>query len=118
MGTMTLSGACAGLASGQVVIGPVTTTGANIVGEILIVTLSSGDNTFAVPTGSTKVSVVLPQGSSATVKVRTSANPSDGGIPISPVTAVPWYAQDLVSGMTSIILNASGSVPGVQLNFI
>ena len=55
MGTLTVAGASAGLASGQKVIGPVTITGNNTIGEILDATLASGDNTFAVPTGTTQL---------------------------------------------------------------
>ncbi len=118
MGTMTVVGASAGLATGQKVIGPITTTGANPIGTILDETLSSGDNTYAVPTGATKVLINLGSAASATVKVRTNLNSGDAGLQIAPYTITGWTAFDLVSGVTSIILNASTTVSGVELSFI
>ena len=118
MGTLTVSGAVAGLTSGQVVIGPVTTTGNNIIGEVIVTALVSGDNTYSVPSGSVKVGIFLGTSAAATVLLRTNLNSGDAGLPIAPVTGTPWTAFDLPSGVTEIILNSSGSLPGVQLNFV
>lgn len=119
MGTMTVLGASAGLGTGQKVIGPITTTGSNAIGEILDVSLSSGDNTYTVPTGATKVVINLGQGVSATVKLRTNLNSGDTGLPIAPYSNVGWTAFDLTtSGVTSIILNSSTTLAGVELSFI
>ena len=118
MGTLTVSGAVAGLTSGQVVIGPVTTTGNNIIGEVVITTLSTGDTTFAVPAGSVKVAIFLGTSATTTVTLRTNLNSGDAGVPIGPVTGTPWTALDIPTGVTSYILHSSGSLPGVQLNFV
>ena len=118
MGTLTVAGASAGLASGQKVIGPVTITGNNTIGEILDATLASGDNTFAVPTGTTAVAVFLGLAPSATVKIRTNLNPTDSGWELAPYASNGWFASNLPAGTTSIILNASAAVSGVELSFI
>lgn len=117
-GTLTITGMSAGLASGQKTIGPVSIGGSGLVGEILDVSLSSGDNTFAVPSGAAAVAVFLGVAPAATVKVRTNLNGSDGGLAISPYTGTGWAAFPLPAGVTSLILNASTSVPGVELSFI
>lgn len=118
MGTMTVSGASAGLATGQKVIGPITTTGNNTIGTILDVTLVSGDNVLTVPTGASKVLINLGQGVPATVAVRTNLNSGDAGLPIGPYTTVGWTAFDLVSGVTTITLNSSTTLTGVELSFV
>lgn len=115
---MTISGASAGLPGGQVVIGPCTTTANATIGEKLFVSLSSGDNTTAVPAGATCVAVFLPQGTTATVKFRTNLDSGDGGVLIAPVTINPWFKKDVVTGETSVVLNSTGSVPGVEIDFI
>lgn len=117
MGTMTYIGAAAGLPGGQNVLGPVTTTGNNTVGGRIPISLSSGDNTFSIPTGSTSVAVILPQGISATVTFRTNLNSGDTGTAIAPVTVVTWFKKDIVSGETSVILNSSSTVTGAELDF-
>ena len=108
----------AGLVSGEKLIGPVTTTGSNLIGQIDDATLVAGDNTFAVPSGAIKVAIFLNSAPSVTVKIRTNLNSTDGGLEIAPVSGTPWFAMDLVTGVTSIILNSSGSLPGVELTFI
>lgn len=119
--TMTVQGMAAGLPSGQSIFGPITTT-ATEAGVVLRIgaTLSSGDNTFSMPSGSTytKVLINLGTGPTAAVKVRTNLNAGDTGLPIAPYPNVGWTAFDLVSGVTEIILNASGTVTDIELDFI
>lgn len=117
-GTLTVSGMSAGLTSGYKVIGPITITGANQIGEIIDATLSSGDNTFTVPSGATAVLVALGQAASTTVKVRTNLNSGDAGLPIGPFSGTGWAAFPLVTGVTQVILNASGTVGPIELSFI
>ncbi len=112
-GTLTISGMSAGLPSGEKVIGPVTMTGSALVGEILDASLSSGDNTFAVPTGAGAVAIFLGQTSSVTVTVRT--NGMSAGIPVG---GSGFIVLPIGPGVTSIILNASATLPGVELSFI
>jgi hypothetical protein len=115
---LTVGGMSAGLASGQKVIGPVTTTGTNTVGEIIDANLANGDNTFQVPSGATSVAIFLGHAPTATVKVRTNLNLIDGGLAIAPFTGTPWFKMDLVSGVTELILNANASVAAIELSFI
>ena len=117
-GTLTVSGMAAGLVSGEKLIGPVTTSGSNTIGQIDDATLAAGDNTFAVPSGAVAVAIFLSSAPSVTVKVRTNLNTGDGGLEIAPVSGTPWFKMDLVTGTTSIILNSSGSLSGVELTFI
>ena len=117
-GTMTITGMSAGLASGQKVIGPVTFTGLNVIGGISDASLSSGDNPFTVPSGATFVAIFLGSAPSATVKVRTNLNSTDGGLEISPYSGTGWAAFPLPTGTTSVILNSTGSLTGVELSFI
>lgn len=117
-GTLTVSGMAAGLVSGEKLIGPVTTTGDNVIGQIDDATLNSGDNTFSVPSGAIKVAIFLSSAPAVTVKIRTNLNSADAGLPIAPVSGTPWFVMDLVTGVTEIILNSSGSLPEVELTFI
>ncbi len=120
-GTLTVSGMSAGLASGQKTIGPVTTAGASLVGLLIDTTLVSGDNTFTLPTEETISAVAIFLGTTtATVKLRTNLNSTDGGLQISPAvgTGTPWVKVDLPTGVTSIILHSSATVTGVELSFI
>lgn len=117
-GTLTVNGMSAGLLTGEKVIGPITTTGLNTVGEILPVVLASGDNTFSIPTGAAAVLIVFASGTTATVKVRTNLDAGDAGLAISPaVGSLPWFKKDLLSGEASIILNSSATATG-ELSFI
>lgn len=115
---MTYAGASAGLPGGQNVLGPVTTTGNNTVGGRYPVSLVSGDNTFSVPPGATCVAVIVPQGTTYTVKFRTNLDSGDAGVSIAPTSANPWFKKDLITGETSIILNSNGSVTPVEIDFI
>ena len=118
-GTLTVGGMSAGLIGGEKVIGPITTTGLNTIGEILDVTLEEGDNTYAIPTGAAAVLILLPAGTAATVKMRTNLNVADTGNYIAPtLAAVPWHKKDFISGETEVILNSSATVAGVELSFI
>lgn len=122
-GTLTVSGQAAGLASGSNSIGPVTTTGLSVVASRIGVELVSGDNAFTVPTetSATISAVLICTGTTtATIKVRTNLNESDGGLRIAPAqgAGLPWTKFDLPTGTTKVILNSSGSVAGVELVFV
>jgi len=107
-GTFTITGMSAGLQSGEKIIGPLTATGSSVIGTITDATLSSGDNTFTVPTGSVAVLIVFPVSMSATVKVRTSAD--SGGCSIAPQNGANFAMLPLPSSASTVILNASGAV--------
>lgn len=117
-GTLTITGMSAGLVSGQKTIGPITTSGSNPIGQIDDTTLNSGDNTFTVPTGYTAVAIFLGQSPNVTVKLRTNLNALEAGLQIAPVAVLSWAKFDLPVGVTSVILNSSGSLAGVEIQFI
>lgn len=117
-GTLTVTGMSAGLTSGYKVIGPITMTGSNTVGEITDTTLVSGDNTFTVPAGATAVLLALGQSSAVTLTVRTNLNAADAGLPMGPFGGTQWAVFPLVTGVTQIIVHASGTLPLVELSFI
>ena len=117
-GTLTVQGMSAGLASGQKVIGPVTTVGSNQVGGITTANLTAGDNYFSVPAGAIAVAIFLGTSVDVAVTVRTNLNSGDEGLAIAPTTSTPWVKLELVTGTTTIILNAAGTVQGVELSFI
>lgn len=120
-GTLTVSGMSAGLASGQKTVGPVTMTGVSTIGHLVDAQLSSGDNTFTLPSGETFAAVAIFLGATvATVKVRTNLDSGDVGVQIAPPAAagISWCVLPLPSGVTSVILNASTTVSGVELSFI
>lgn len=123
MGTLTVMGSSSGLASGQKVIGPVTMTGTNTVGTIIDANLSSGDNTFAVPSFPPSgqpyaVAIFLGSAPAVTVKVRTNLNVADGGLEIAPYSGLGFAVFPLPAGSTEIILNSSGSLAGIELTFV
>jgi len=118
-GTLTLGGMSAGLVSGEKVLGPVTMTGSNTVGQITDASLSSGDNVFTLPpSGAVAVAILLGQAPAVTVTYRTNLDSGDTGAPIAPVSGVAFAVLPLPTGVTEIILNASESLPGIELWFI
>ena len=118
-GTLTVSGMAAGLPFGEEVIGPLTIMGANVVDQVDGVTLVARDNSFSVPAGTTAVLGVLgTDGVAAAVKVRTSLNASDSGLPVAPFAQVGFFVLPLPSNVTSVILNAAAPVADVSLVFI
>lgn len=119
MGTVTLTGLSAGLASGEKIIGPVTYTGTTPgVGEIIDSSLASGDNDFAVPPGASFLVLFLGSSPGVTVKVRTNLNSGDAGLPVAPYGGSGFVAFPLASGVTTVILNASAGLTGIELSFI
>ena len=113
-GTVTVTGAASGLLGGEKILGPITITGTAIVGEILDVTLSSGDNSFTIPTGAVGVVFIPPATNTATVKYRTSGNSADGGLPIS---GIQPFVHVFNGSPSSVILNASASTGACELWF-
>lgn len=109
-GTLTVAGMAASLASGQKTIGPITATGSATIGTITDVALSSGDNSVTVPSGAVMALVVFPSGLSTTVKIRTNLDSSGVTVGLSgSATASPFVAFPIVSGVTSLVLNAGGA---------
>jgi hypothetical protein len=68
-GTITIGGEANGLLSGAKTIGPLTITGSAVVGEVLDVTLSAGNNTIAVPSTATACVIVPPSAGTVTLQL-------------------------------------------------
>lgn len=113
-GTLTIGGAVNGLLSGQKTIGPVTMTGTALVGQIDDVTLQSGANVFAVPTGAYAVMIAMSPTNTQPLQVCTSVDTAPG------VTVGPkgFVVLPLASGVTSLTITAGGAGTLVELSFI
>jgi hypothetical protein len=115
-GTFTISGMSAGEPGGERAFGPITIQGAVVIGETLSLLLNSGDNIIPVPTGAVAVMILPPQNNTATLKLRTSLNSSDGGLqlnsglmpfvypfPSAPPTSLYLNSQSTLSAFTTLI---------------
>jgi hypothetical protein len=114
---MTLTGMSSGPTTGQKTTLLVTDIAAGTVSETVDASLVMGDNTFAVPAGASRVAITPPAGT-AVVKVRTNLNSGDAGLQVAPYSGTPFVSFALVAGTTSVILNASATVAGVEISFI
>lgn len=109
----------AGLPGGMQINETTTLIGGAVVGEVLSLTLSSGDNTIAVPPGAISVQIIPPAINTQTLKVRTNANSGDAGLPIAAGDQWgPHSFRGVTPAVTSIILNAGGTIAGVQVTFL
>ena len=81
-GSFTWSGLSAGEPAGERIFGPVTTVGKAVIGETIQTQLAIGANVFSVPPESAAVTIIPSLGNEAALKIKTSANPSDAGLPI------------------------------------
>ena len=113
-GTLTVTGLSDDLMSGEKITGPLTMTGSATIGTITDEPLAVGANTLPVPAGATAVLIVIPQGQTANLQVKTSANASDAGLPIG---HAGWAVFPLVAGVTSLTV-VSDAVGTIELTFI
>ena len=113
----TISALAAGLPGGGQISETYTIVGSNIVGEVLTLNLASGDNTITIPPSAISVAIVPPNTNAQALKVRTNLNSGDAGLPISATD--PWgpYCWRGLAP-TSLIINAGGTVTGVQITFL
>lgn len=115
---LTISGMSAGLNSGTVQIGPITYSPTNSMCERFVLNLASGDNTVTVPPLASAVLIVVPN-TSNTIKVRTSIDSGDAGVQVAGGTAgFPVFLPFTGLSPTSVIINAGGTVNGVELTFV
>lgn len=110
-GRLTVTGVSTGENAGQRVFGPLTISGATVIGETIAINLASGDNTFAVPAGAVAALIVPPANNAVTVKVRSSLNSGDAGLPINP-GALPFVYAFPTVAPTSLIVNAASAISG------
>lgn len=113
-GQFTISGASPGEPEGARTFGPITLTGALAIGESLALTLASGDNTIAIPPGATICWLVPPLLNAVALKLRTSANAGDAGLPISPNEAFGPFPF-AVAAPTTLIVNAASLTTGLTV---
>jgi hypothetical protein len=113
-GTLTISGLSTGLLTGEKVIGPLTMTGAATIGEIEDISLIAGDTTIPVPTGAVAYLVGFPSSNTSVVKLRSSLNAADAGLPLGPTG---FAVLPLAPGTTSIVVNAP-AVVAIEISFI
>ncbi len=116
-GTLTVSGLSSGELAGERIFGPLTMVGKAVIGETLVIPLTVGDNTIAVPLESIAVMMIRPLGGTATVKVRTNLNSTDGGL-LLPEEPFPFVYPFPNAIPTSIILNAASIVASISITFI
>lgn len=108
-GTFTISGMSAGEPGGERAFGPITITGAQVIGETLSLILSSGNNSITVPTGAVAVMILPPANNTATLKLFTSLNGSDTGLPLNP-GYVPTIYSFPATAPTTITLNSASTL--------
>jgi hypothetical protein len=113
-GTLTVSGLAAGLASGEKIVGPLTMTGSQVIGEIRDLVLASGANAVPVPAGAAAVALVFPQFGSVALTVRTNLNGSDAGLPLG---ASGYAVFPLATGVVQLVINAAGAC-AIEATFI
>ena len=117
-GTFTVTGMSAGELGGERVFGPITISGKTLIGSTFYNVLTSGDNTIAVPAGAVAALIIPPTGNITAIKVRTSANSGDAGLPINE-GALPFVLPFSNTAPTSLILNsASATSAFCQVSFI
>lgn len=104
---LSIQGSIQSLAFGSITIGPLPVQNSGLVGEALNVTLGSGDNTIAIPTGCGFAVIVPPSANAVALKLRTNLNSGDGGLPISAAnfTFYDWLGLS----PTSLIINAASA---------
>ncbi len=105
MGTLTIAGSSATEAAGERIFGPLTIVGKVVIGETLATPLVAGDNVFNVPAGAVACLLVPPANAAAVLRVRTSLNGADGGLPIS--SANPMVYPLPAPAPASLIVNSS-----------
>lgn len=109
-GSITITGLSASEPAGQRSFGPLTVTGTQVIGETLEAPLASGDNTFAIPTGSVAALILTPTNGTANLTLRTSSNSGDTGLPINGA-GFPFVYCFPATIPASLIINSSAAVP-------
>lgn len=104
-GSITVSGESEGDPGGSRVFGPFTIQATQPSGDTDEIYLGSGDNTINVPAGRIAALILTPV-TTATLKIRSSLNSSDGGMPMN-TNGEPFLYPFPSPAPTSLIINAS-----------
>lgn len=110
-GTITVTGLSASEPAGERIFGPWSIQGTQAIGETLAVLLAEGDNTFAVPVGAVACVILGPVNGTSLLKVRTSANSADAGLPINGAGMPFVYPFSSAPGSLTIHSSAAQSTP-------
>jgi hypothetical protein len=105
--SVTISGNDPGGPAGPRTLGPITVPGSTEIDETFVEALASGDNTIIVPAGATGAVILPPATGTATLKLRTNQNSSDGGLVLS--STLPFTYTFPATPPTSLIINASAA---------
>ena len=117
-GSFTVTGISATEPAGERSFGPLSIQGSTVVGETLEVSLIMGDNTFNVPTGSVACLIVPPANGSTALKVRTSLNSGDQGLPINPGPVPLVYAFPATPPVSLIVNSSAPQSAALTIAFI
>lgn len=117
-GSFTISGMSAGEPAGERIFGPITMVGKAVIGETIQTNLASGSNVFTVPPEAIAVMIVPPLGNEATIKIKTSANPSDGGLPVCESANPTVFPFPAAIPTTITLIAGAATSQAVALTFI
>jgi hypothetical protein len=116
-GSFTITGLSATEPAGERQFGPLSIQGSAVIGETIEAPLKSGDNTFSVPEQATACLIIPPLNGSAELKLRTSKNLLDEGVPLS--QANPTVYSFPAAPLTSLVIHASVVTSGpITIAFI
>ncbi len=113
-GSLTINGSVTSLQSGAKVIGPLTISATGTIGQTNDVTLTSGDNTVAIPATATACVIVPSTANTAVLKVRTVNG--DTGITVS--KTLPCVLSFDTSPPATLYINAAAGSAVVEVSFI
>lgn len=117
-GTLSLVGMADGLLIGNVDVGPVTTNGKRVIGEILEVQLEANvDYVVKIPSEAVSYALVFTFSTVTPGEIRVGSNlvATASGMPVATTS---WFKTDVPSGMTELKFKASAPPAAFQLIFI
>lgn len=116
-GTFTIGGLAAGLSSGQKIIGPLTITGNEALGQVTDILLAMGSNTVPVPTGAYAVLIVPPTNYTGTLIYKTVVGDTGSYISPSNPTVIAFDPNNTPTNLYLVASSSSGS-NFAELSFI
>lgn len=117
-GSLTVSGMSAGEPGGERIFLFPTIVGKAVIGETIVTPMVSGSNVFSVPLESVAVVIEPFQGNEVSLKLKTSLNPGDSGLPLYPGGWPTMYPFPLEIPTTITIIAAGPTTSGVSITFI
>jgi hypothetical protein len=111
-----IDGLSASEGAGQRVLGPIRVQSLLTVGESVTTALNAGDTTISIPTGATGIVLIPTSTGTANLKVRTSANAGDQGLPVS--SQEPFVLIFASPAPTAIIINSNATQSALLTGWI